>query len=112
MIYFVKRNQIDEEKYNNCIATSLQSRMYAYSWYLDIVADNWNVLVLDDYEAVMPLPFHKKFLISYISQPFFTQQLGVFSKENITEETIQFFLNTIPKKYLKIALQFNSDNNI
>ena len=79
MIYFVKRNQIDEEKYNNCIATSLQSRMYAYSWYLDIVADNWNVLVLDDYEAVMPLPFHKKFLISYISQPFFTQQLGVFS---------------------------------
>jgi hypothetical protein len=111
MIYFVKRNEIDEEKYNNCIATSLQSRVYAYSWYLDVVADNWSVLVLDDYDAVMPLPFQKKYLISYISQPFFTQQLGVFSKRKITKSTIEEFLKKIPRKFLKIAVQFNSENN-
>ena len=59
MIQFVKRNQLDEDKYNACISTSLQSRVYAYSWYLDIVADNWSVLVLDDYQAVMPLPWKR-----------------------------------------------------
>jgi len=111
MIHLVKRNQINEEKYNTCISKSLQSRIYAYSWYLDVVASNWNVLVLNDYEAVMPLPVQKKFLISYITQPFFTQQLGVFSKQEISEKTIQFFLKNIPREFLKIALQFNSENN-
>ncbi len=112
MIQFLKRNQIDEEKYNNCIAVSLQSRMYAYSWYLDVVADNWCVLVLDDYDAVMPLPFQKKYLISSISQPFFTQQLGVFSKRAITKTNSEEFLKSIPRKFLKMALQFNSENNL
>lgn len=111
MIHLVKRNQINEEKYNNCISNSLQSRIYAYSWYLDVVANNWCVLVLDDYEAVMPLPFQKKIGISYISQPFFTQQLGVFSEQEISKKTIQNFLKSIPRKFLKIALQFNSENN-
>jgi len=110
MIRFVKRNQIDEEKYNNCISKSLQSRVYAYSWYLDVVADNWGVLVQNDYDAVMPLPFQKKFLILYITQPFFTQQLGVFSKQEISEELLRLFLKNIPRKFLKIALQFNSQN--
>lgn len=110
MIQFVKRNQLDEDKYNACISTSLQSRLYAYSWYLDIVADNWSVLVLDDYQAVMPLPRSRRFMIHYISQPFFTQQLGVFSKENLSAETIEQFISNIPKFFLKIVVQFNSGN--
>ena len=110
MICLLKRNQIDEEKYNHCIANALQSRIYAYSWYLDVVADNWNVLILGDYEAVMPLPIHSKLGIKFISQPFFTQQLGVFSKEELSKNRFLEFLKNIPKKFLKIALQFNSEN--
>lgn len=111
MIQFVKRNQLDENKYNACISTSLQSRIYAYSWYLDIVTDNWSVLVLDDYEAVMPLPRNSRFMIHYISQPFFTQQLGVFSKESLSIEETGKFIRKIPTYFLKIALQFNSGNH-
>jgi hypothetical protein len=111
MIRLVKRNQVNREKYNNCISNSLQSRIYAYSWYLDVVTENWSVLVLNDYEAVMPLPFKRKYGISYITQPFFTQQLGLFSTEEISENIIQEFLKTIPRNFLKIALQFNSENN-
>ncbi|NVK53674.1 MAG: hypothetical protein HWD85_12130 [Flavobacteriaceae bacterium] len=112
MIQYVKRNQLNEKKYNACIATSIQSRIYAFSWYLDIVCDNWDVLVFNDYEAVMPLPWKKKFGVTYISQPFFTQQLGVFSIKEITEETILRFLKSIPNKFVKIDLQFNSKNKI
>ncbi len=111
MIRFENRNQIDEEKYNVCIANSLQNRIYAYSWYLDVVTDNWSAIILDDYEAVMPLPIQKKYGLLYISQPFFTQQLGVFSKSEITESVFQKFTKSIPRKFLKIALQFNSKNN-
>ena len=110
MIRFVKRNQIDDKKYNICIANSLQSRIYAYAWYLDVVADNWSALILDDYDAAMPLPIYSKLGIKYISQPFFTQQLGVFSKEELSDKIHLEFLKNIPKKFLKIALQFNSEN--
>ncbi|MDG1039242.1 MAG: hypothetical protein P8H13_05330 [Polaribacter sp.] len=110
MIRFVNRNQIDVEKYNYCIEKAIQSRIYAYAWYLDIVADNWSVLVLDDYDAVMPLPWKIKYGIKYITQPFFTQQLGFFSAEEISEKEIEEFIKNIPKKFLKISLQLNSEN--
>lgn len=110
MIRLVKRTHLNEDKYNFCISNSLQSRVYAFSWYLDVVADNWSVLVLDDYAAVMPLPWKRKFLLKYITQPFFTQQLGIFSLGEIREKGIQNFIDSIPIKYIKIGLQFNSDN--
>jgi hypothetical protein len=47
-------------KYDTCMAQSLNSRIYAFSWYLDAVADHWDVLVYGDYEAVMPLPWRQK----------------------------------------------------
>ena len=111
MIQFVKRKQLDEHKYNACISASLQRRIYAFSWYLDVVADNWSVLVLGDYKAVMPLPWSQKIMIRYISQPFFSQQLGVFSKEDLPKEVVECFLDSIPKTFFKTALQFNSDNH-
>jgi len=95
MIRFVKRNQLDEDKYNSCVSTSMQSRVYAYSWYLDIVVDNWDVLVLNDYEAVMPLPWKRKYFIKYMYPPFWILELGVFSqKENMPIENFIAKINT------------------
>lgn len=108
MIQYVKRENIDIIKYDACIANSVQSRIYAFSWYLDIVADNWDVLVLNDYEAVMPLPWKQKYFIKYVTQPFFCQQLGVFSKEFISEDEQEIMLKNIPKKFIKISLNLNS----
>jgi len=59
---------------------SVNSMVYGYSWYLTNVSPGWEGLVLDDYLAVMPLTCHRKYFIYYLSQPFFTQQLGVFFK--------------------------------
>jgi hypothetical protein len=58
----------------------------------------------------MPLPWKRKYGIKYISQPFFTQQLGVFSKKNLVTKDIDQFIRSIPTCFLKIALQFNSEN--
>lgn len=110
MIQYLKRNEIDIEKYNQCIENSYNSRVYAYSWYLDIVADNWGVLVLNDYEAVMPLPWRSKYLIKYIYPPAWTQQLGIFSSKKIDEKLILKFIKSIPKKFKKVTIQFNSGN--
>lgn len=112
MIRYLKKNEIDISKYDACIKASINTRIYAFSWYLDCVADNWDVLVLNDYEAVMPLPFLKRkrnFFLSKIDQPPFCQQLGVFSVSEISKEQFKLlmecFLSLKPKSY-----NFNSFN--
>jgi dTDP-4-amino-4,6-dideoxygalactose transaminase len=64
---------------------ALNGNIYAYSWYLNNVCEKWDTLVEDDYVSVMPLPYRKKMGVTYIFPPTITQQLGVFSHENISE---------------------------
>jgi len=112
MIHYLKRKDIDIVKYDACIEAALNSRIYAYSWYLDIVADNWDALVLNDYEAVMPLPWRQKYFIKYIYPPAWTQQLGVFSNFKIEAYVVRQFINAISKKFKKITVQFNAENDV
>ena len=107
-IKYIHREHLDEEKYNQCIDTSIQSKIYAFSWYLDIVCNNWDVLVLNDYEAVMPLPWRKKYGIKYVYPPFWVLQLGVFSKDVINENE---FLTPLFNKFKFVELRTNTHNN-
>ncbi len=112
MIFYLKRHELNVTKYNTCIQQSVNTRIYAYSWYLDVVADCWDVLVLNDYEAVMPLPWRKKVFLKYIYPPAWTQQLGVFSKLEIETSLLKEFIAKIPKKFVKVTVQFNSGNEV
>jgi len=82
--------------------------VYAECWYLDIVSPNWEALVLEDYEYVMPLPVKKKYGLSFLVQPPLTQQLGVFSSHKIDENMIEYFIQKIP--YRSYHLNFNEQN--
>lgn len=110
MIHYLKRNQLDIQKYDACVQSAINTRIYAYSWYLDIVADNWDALILNDYEAVMPLPWRQKYFIKYIYPPAWTQQLGVFSAIKTSEDLVLKFIKAIPRKFKKVTIQFNSEN--
>jgi len=63
-----------------------------------------------DYERVFPINFKKKAGINIIFQPFFTQQLGVFSRTELNPEIINSFLKAIPRKYRVIDLNLNIHN--
>jgi hypothetical protein len=112
MIQYIKKKNLNIVKYDACIENAIQSRIYAYSWYLEIVADNWDVLVLNDYEAVMPIPWKRKYFIKYVTQPFFCQQLGIFSKEILSKELQEKIIKSVPRKFLKLSLNFNTGNKI
>ena len=107
-IKYIHREHLDEEKYNQCIDSSLQSKIYAFSWYLDIVCNTWDVLVLNDYEAVMPIPWRKKYGIKYVYPPFWVLQLGVFSNEVIDENE---FLTPLFNTFKFVELRMNTCNN-
>ena len=108
MIQYVKRKDLDVDNYNTCIENAIQSRIYAFSWYLDIVADHWDVLVLDDYKAVMPIPWRKKAGIKYAYPPFWLLELGVFSMDE--NEDYQSFLDVLFYKFKFIESRLNTDN--
>lgn len=111
MINYLKHKEIDFVKYDQCIAESENSLIYAYSWYLDIVAENWDALVLGDYEIVMPLTHRKKYGIPYIFLPPWVQQLGVFSADIIDEDLVLDFISRIPGKFKSIDILFNHKNS-
>ena len=62
-IKYLSHNNIDLKKWDICIQNAYNSLIYAESWYLDIVSPNWEALVYNDYEYVMPLPLKRKCLI-------------------------------------------------
>ncbi len=110
-IKYLTYNQIDKTKWDECISACKNHLVYAESWYLDIVCDkDWSALVLDDYEAIMPLPLKSKMGLTYVQQPIWTQQLGVFSKKVITPEILNSFLNSIPNKLAMVSLNINETN--
>ena len=110
MIRYIEREKLDIKKYNACIEQSINHKVYGYSWYLDIVANNWGILIYGDYQYVMPIPWRKKYGIHYVYTPEWTQQLGVFSEHKIDANLIEKFLKKIPKKFKKITINFNSGN--
>ncbi len=110
MIQFIQHENIDQKKWDLCIEQSHFSLVYAYSWYLNKVSPHWHALVFNDYEAVMPLTHHKKWGVAYLYQPFFTQQLGVFSRTVPTAELLQTFIQAIPEQFKFAAIQLNESN--
>ena len=76
-ISYLKRTEIDLHRWNNLVSGSVNGLIYANTHYLDHLAGNWAALVLNDYQAVIPLTYKKKYGIRYLYQPAFCQQLGI-----------------------------------
>lgn len=103
MIKKVLHQDIDREKYRNCLQNAVNYRVYAEDWYLDAHTDSkWDCLVYNDYEAVMPLPYFRKFGLKIIYQPIYCQQLGVFHPSNFDKNKLQQF----SEKFLQLPVYF------
>ena len=112
MIRHLKHREIDKKRWDDCIEKSFNGNIYAWSWYHDIVHPQWNALVENDYERVMPLTSNTKFGITYLFQPFFVQQLGVFSQTHLSQENVERFIDSIPDNYKFIEIRLNSFNKV
>lgn len=105
-IQYVDHHQIDPTKWDSAILRSPHPLAYGLFEYLNAVCESqWDALIYNDYEAVFPLPFKKKFGIKYLVQPVFCQQLGAFGS-NVNVRTNDF-LSAIPKRFLRVRLQLN-----
>lgn len=110
-VRILKRNLIDDNKWNLSISQAANSLPYAYTWYLDALCSRWVGLIVGDYEFIMPLPIGRKWGMLYVYQPMFCQQLGVFYKWR-SEPVIRLMVTTALSKFVFVNLNLNSDNNL
>lgn len=105
---YLTYHQINKSKWDDCINKSINKLIYAESFYLDTITENWDAIVLNDYEAVMPLIWKKKFGIKYLYQPAFFQQAGIFFSNQINNEVLQAFITTASQhfKFGEFTLNF------
>lgn len=106
----IKRQNLDLEKYSRALNDSINYRIYAEHWYLDLLTnEKWECWVWGDYEVIMPIPLQYKFGIKFVLQPIYCQQLGVFYKEEISDELFKEFEKKL-HKYRVRAYHFNEEN--
>jgi hypothetical protein len=75
-----------------------------------MAAGQWDALVLEDYRAVLPLPWRSRAGIRYLYQPAFTQQTGIFSAEAITPALVGAFLEQVSRRYRFAEIYLNYGN--
>lgn len=107
-ITHLRNKTIDFKRWDEAIAQSNNQLTYAFSWYLNVVSPDWEALVSENYGYVMPLPVKSRYKIPYLVQPVLSQQLGVFSKNEITESIVEEFIKEIP--YFSYELNLNERN--
>lgn len=109
----IKREDIEDKKWNGCIHYASNGNPYGYTWHLDAISEEWEGLVEGDYESVFPLIWNDKLKITkQLYQPFFAQQLGIYSINMLSKKRIEYFLNAIPNEYKYIYINVNHKNKI
>ncbi|WP_266203789.1 GNAT family N-acetyltransferase [Pontibacter kalidii] len=102
MPQLLQHNDINKAAWDACIGASGQRQVYALSWYLDVVAPGWQAVVEQEhgvYTCVMPLPVRRKYGISYLQQPLFCQQLGIYARQELRAEQATAFLAIVRQSF-------------
>jgi len=110
MIIYTEHKNINKQKWDACIRASSNRSVFVYSWYLDAVSNNWDALILNDYEAVFPIAHGSKLGIKYIYQPNFTRYFGVYAQAEITEQLLRNFFDAIPENFRYIEFSIHEKN--
>ncbi len=108
MIRYLQHSEIDKMQWDACISKAANPLIYGYAWYLDLVSDDWDGLVLDEYTAVFPLTHRRKYGFRYLCQPDFAQQLGPFIPEGSGNDLVDIFLDAIPSRFRFAEISLNS----
>lgn len=108
IIKFVHNSEIDLAKWDQVVDNSPNARVYANSWFLDILNPDWHGLIYGDYNYVMPVVFSKKWGIEYVYQPIYAQQHGIFPPS--TPLITARFLDFLSQRFRFADLSLNSMN--
>lgn len=107
VIEYVRHADIASQQWDQCIGSSFNGSLEAYSWYLNLFCDQWDALIEGDYKTVMPLPVKKRLGQSLVYMPPFIRQLGIYSPEQLSIDRTAEFLVLLKKKFRVVTIGLN-----
>ena len=108
-IEILPSDKINQYAWDQCVRNNSNGLIYTTSVYLNQLSEQWNGLVLNDYETIMPLPWKKKAGIRYCYTPPFIQQLGITG--GLTMETVKNIFAAITSFVSYGDFQLNFSNS-
>jgi len=113
-IRYVCNRDINRVKWDYCIEHSINTRIYAMTWYLDIVSEQWDCIVYGDYKLVFPVVFKSRYFFKKAYSPLFCQQLGFFTDDIdlINDHILISDMVNCLKRRFKYSVQFSVTSEI
>ncbi|MEN9963541.1 MAG: hypothetical protein RL582_636 [Bacteroidota bacterium] len=106
-LQYIKHKDIDKNRWDFCLKECSNKLLYAEADFLDAVSPQWDAIVSEDYEYLMPLTWRRKWGIRYLVQPEFSQQGGIFSKHVIHASTVDAFISLAKSAFSFAEFTFN-----
>ncbi|MCQ2976241.1 MAG: hypothetical protein MJ211_15685 [Bacteroidales bacterium] len=103
MQYLTNEN-IDRKKWDNAISNAVNNDIFGYSWFLDIICQNWDAIIDDDYKNVLPITIINK---NFVLNPPFVFWTGIFCNELLSQSKIVDFFNAIPNSFKTVNIALN-----
>lgn len=107
MIRHLHHHEIDLEAWDRRLRASTNASWYGTSAALNAAAPGWNALVDEEAGAQMPLPWRRKFGITYLHQPFLIQHLGPYAPK-VSAGLAGDFLKALPGRYRYADINMDS----
>jgi hypothetical protein len=113
-IRYICNRDINRVKWDYCIEHSINTRIYAMTWYLDIVSEQWDCIVYGDYKLVFPVVFKSRYFFKKSYSPLFCQQLGFFTDDIdlINDHVLISDMVNCLKRRFKYSVQFSVTSEI
>jgi hypothetical protein len=112
-LFFFRPHEVDIRQWEACLARTREALLYAHAWYLNAVCPRWSAVVERKdgrYVSLLPLPEKGVAGCRQIYQPFFTQQLGLFTTPDSRCTRPEEYLALIPGSYFRVYVQLNAHN--
>lgn len=103
----LKRNDELDQRWNETLMRSPHARLYALTSMLDAMCPDWEPYADEKNQYIFPLTRFKKGLFKVADQPFFLQQLGVFS-ENGSLPDLNHIFNHLLRSMRRVHIFFHA----
>jgi hypothetical protein len=106
----IERNKLEVDRWDQLVLSSSNHTLFSLSTYLDSVAENWAVLVNEDYTSGIALPYTIRFGVKILYTPFFMRYIEVLGGSGIDKLEIYLKSNFESSKF-KIRTKLLLDNS-
>ncbi len=106
----IQRKEIDLTKWDRLVESDSKNAIYNLSCYLDCVADNWCILINEQYSGGIAIPYKIKMGIKFCYSPFFISYLDwVGTMPNEWDECLKMLQKEFVQFHLFIRRGFETE---